>query len=295
MSDRRHSRREKDRLTGDLTGRSEAPLTFTELFAYWHQHNPYPQFRLFGIWQPDHYDWAQRIIAQGPNAWQEHASELSRRADWQQATLHPQALQWIEHFLDVEASQGDAALQQHLRGCREIRGSSPAESALRQYLRDCGNFFAHVRQYGMAGATAMLAYDERHEKQTRRHEHLGDVLRWCIPESDERLRLFQEVMDGAEPAQSALRPIAIRFLPPLIVKDARLLAILRRVLQDTDPVVRFWAACHLSEMDPATPGLAGNLLIALETRVSDGYDDSVDSDARCAREALARIGQSRLT
>jgi len=299
MSVPRRARREKDGLAGDLGGRSEPPPTLAEALAYWQEHNPHPQFRLFGIWRPDHYDWAQRVIARGPKAWQEHAGELSRHADWRQETVDPRALELIEQFLDAEAPQSDVALQQRLRNNRAFQASGPqfqdrslVESALRQYIRDCGNFFAHVRQYGLAGAAAILAYDERWEKHTRRHEHLDDVLCLCIPQSDERLRLFQEVMAGPEPADSiSLRARAMRFLPPLAADNAGLRAMLCRFLQDNDELVRFWAAYHLSAIDPATPGLGRELLIAFGTRVSDGYDDSNDTDARHAEEALSRLGQ----
>ena len=65
--------------------------------------------------------------------------------------------------------------------------------SLEQYMRECGIFFHEVAEHGLAQAAVIMSDDQSWEKFLRREGH-DRALRRCLPDAEERLRLFEEVL-----------------------------------------------------------------------------------------------------
>ena len=261
---------------------AKPPLSLEGLLASWQKRTPYPQFLWFGIWRPDRYEWAQRLIAEGPATWRDRGRELADLAsDWSDEKVDPTAAALLEACARGELLGGMPWVQEYLKQ------ALVQERPLGQYMRDCGNFFSCVAGGDLVRAAVRMAEDERYEKNSRRHERLAYVLCHCIPGAEDRLRLFEAAVTRKE--YTDIRMEATELLPELFAADERYSALLRVLVHDPDEVVRFWAAYHLTRIDPSAPGLLAALSRGFHARMTSGYDCTEADDTRLTIEALERV------
>ncbi len=277
--------------TPPTSGAEQSPLNLGGLLASWQERTPYPQFLWFGIWCPDSYEWAQQLIAGGPEVWRQRGAELARLTDWE-GEIDPQGTVLVEACARGEMLQGQPWVKEYLAEAFQ-RGETVAEGRpLKQYLRDCGNFFHLVAQHGLARAAVIMADDESHEKYDRRTENLHTALCRCVPKSEDRLRLLEELVTQEQ--DQDIRTLAIQHLPELSPAADKLAGLLKGLANDPDDAVRFWAAFHLSRIDPTAPWLVPALMNGFWTAVTSGYDTCDKHRATLTIVALERVGPMAL-
>ena len=288
--------------SGDLT----PPLILAESVAYWQQRTPYQQFLWFGIWRPESYDRTQRLIAEGPETWQEHGGEfaLLARAWRADDEIDPQAFALLEACDRRETLAGEPWAKESLAESLKLSKSSPVHFAdslaeglslaesLKQYMRDCGNFFRIVGAYGLARGAVVMADNESHLSHEQAHEQLARVLRRCIPKAEDRMRLFEEVL--AREQDHDTRAMALCFLPAEALTDDKIAGLLKGLANDPSEVIRFWAAFQFSRIDPTASWLLPALLNGFQTGITWGYDSDLITDGHLAIEALKRVGPQSL-
>jgi hypothetical protein len=277
----------------------------SEQVRHWQAHQRNPKFVAIGIFEPANYWKVQSILSEGPEAWEREYQLLERlegepKGDFPgipEAILESLAAPFQSVIESLPVRKHDTALDV----------LSFAHFFLQPFFRDmAGGFDATV---------VGLAEDDQAEKPSRRFGWHRETLLFAVDSEEERLAVFRRVMAEGPRAELnprhwyapgytvakqavALRRSAMRWMPACLPETDELFRFLAGFGQDSDPLVKYWAATHLAHifLDRVRPDW---LCDALCFGLSNGdfgmgiYEDETDLSARTA-DTLVYMGVDEL-
>ncbi len=255
---------------------------------HWLTHQRYPQFASVGLFNPSDYGRVQKIIYEGPEAWQREAALLkglnySREdfPDLPKPLLETLAAPFYTLREEISLSPWQD----------EIDALSFGAFLLRP-------FFEFMRD-GLDAAIVELAEDYQGEKPSRRFGWHRETLLFAVPSSEDRMAALRRV--ATESGRPPLfRQRAVRWVPPTLPASAELQSFLESFDEERDPLVKYWAAAHLvrsrREDTPLPEWIYPALWHGLGEDVGPGmgcYEDERTLSARTA-SLLDELGEGAL-